>query len=430
MDGRKTLRCAIYTRKSVEEGLEQEFNSLDAQRASCEAYIQSRKMEGWVCLPEHYDDGGYSGGNLNRPAFQRLMADAKAGRLDMILVYKIDRMSRSLLDFTDVFREFMRLNVSFASVTQEFNTTTSGGRMMMNILMSFAQYERETTSERVRDKINASKRKGFWPGGSTPYGYRRENKRLVPDPATSGNVRKIYEWYLELGSPKQVVKRLNAAGILRFPEKGGRWDTVSLSCCLRSCAYVGRVKIGDESVPGIHKPILEQSLWDKVQKMLAEVSRGPTKIRHDLDGALLKGILRCGTCGSCMTYRWTRKPNTGATYGYYTDIRSNKQGTACPVERVSAEMVEPVVEREVMEVLRTPTFVRRVAERLGISSYEVGHQLADDAAFWTTLAPTAKRRLVRKLVSQVLVYENRLDIWLKTQNDAKLMKEVHDAHAD
>ena len=216
---RTTRRVAIYTRKSVEEGLEQEFNSLDAQRESAEAYVKSQKANGWRTLPARYDDGGFSGGTTKRPALKRLIADCEAGKVDIVLVYKIDRLSRSLCDFLELIRQFEQWGVSFVSVTQEINTSTSSGRMMLNILATFSQYEREVIAERIRDKFAASKKKGMWMGGCVPLGYRVENRRLVVDPVEAATVRRIFDRYLATQSPRQVAIELNEDGLTT---KGGR----------------------------------------------------------------------------------------------------------------------------------------------------------------------------------------------------------------
>src|SRR5262250_1630743 len=207
------LRCAIYTRKSSEEGLEQDFNSLDAQREACEAFIRSQKHEGWVCLSELYDDGGISGATMERPALKRLLADIEAERIDVVVVYKVDRLTRSLNDFAKIVEVFDRRGVSFVSVTQQFNTTTSMGRLTLNMLLSFAQFEREVTSERIRDKVAASKKKGIWMGGSVPLGYRIENRKLVIVPDEAATVQLIFERYLALGSLTKAVADLRSRGV-------------------------------------------------------------------------------------------------------------------------------------------------------------------------------------------------------------------------
>ena len=206
-------RCAIYTRKSVEDGLEQDFNSLDNQREAGEAYIASQKGNGWVCLPERYDDGGFSGGNMKRPALQKLLADAEAGLIDIIVVYKIDRLSRSICDFAELSKKFDEWNVNFVAVTQDINTSTSSGRMMLHILITFAQYEREIITERVRDKMAASRKKGKWVGGSVALGYKVIDKKLIVVPEEAELVRKIYDRFIEVQSPKLIATELNHAGI-------------------------------------------------------------------------------------------------------------------------------------------------------------------------------------------------------------------------
>src|SRR5579863_3465261 len=208
-ESKALIRCAIYTRKSSEEGLEQSFNSLDAQREACEAFIASQRHEGWRTLPARYDDGGYSGGNLDRPALQRLLEDIEANKVDTIVVYKVDRLTRSLADFAKIVEALDARGVSFVSVTQQFNTTTSMGRLTLNILLSFAQFEREVTGERIRDKIAASKRKGMWMGGRVPLGYDVKERKLVVNRQEAGLVNKLYRWYLELGSVSQVKLRLD-----------------------------------------------------------------------------------------------------------------------------------------------------------------------------------------------------------------------------
>ena len=218
----RQIRCAVYTRKSVEEGLEMEFNSLDAQREAAESYIASQRANGWVCLPDRYDDGGFSGGNMNRPALQRLLADAEAGKIDIIVVYKIDRLSRSICDFASLSKSLDKWNVAFVSVTQEINTSNSSGRMMLNILMTFAQFEREQIAERVRDKMAASRKKGKWVGGSVPIGYRVVDKKLVVDEATAPIVQRIFRRYLETQSPKLIAQELNDDGITTL--LGKKWD--------------------------------------------------------------------------------------------------------------------------------------------------------------------------------------------------------------
>lgn len=426
----QVTRCAIYTRKSVEEGLEQEFNTLDAQRMACEAYIAAKRLEGWVCLETRYDDGGYSGGNLKRPAFQRLMEDVREDKIDMIVCYKIDRLSRSLLDFTQVFNELEKHHVSFACVTQELNTSTSMGRMCMNLLMTFAQFERELASERTSDKMAATRRKGFWPGGTVPYGYKRVKKRLVVDPETAPNVVKIFEWYLELGTPKLVARRLAENGILRFPEKNKPFDTVMVATALRNCVYIGRVPLKKESFKGIHEPIIDIDLWNKVSARLKTVEVKPRSERRISSPALLSGLVRCGHCGESLSYTWTGKNRNGQIrYGYYSCRKDMRRGVStCTVKSVPAQLIEPLVESEAITFLKTPTMLRALAGERSISPFEMRRQLESPDTFWTSLTPVAKRDLLARIIESVTVYDSSVDIKFKVRGDKRLMEEFKHEH--
>ena len=269
----KTRRCAIYTRKSSEEGLEQDFNSLHAQREACEAFIKSQASEGWKLIKTAYDDGGLSGGSMERPALKRLLADIAEGLIDVIVVYKVDRLTRSLADFAKMVELFDTRGVSFVAVTQQFNTTTSMGRLTLNVLLSFAQFEREVTGERIRDKIAASKRKGMWMGGVAPLGYDVRERRLVINSAEADTVRHIYERYLELGCVRQLSQELERRGIIskvrvsrKGIESGGcRFSRGALYELLANPIYIGEVRHKQERHPGQHEPILPPELWERVQ---------------------------------------------------------------------------------------------------------------------------------------------------------------------
>jgi DNA invertase Pin-like site-specific DNA recombinase len=278
MSTKRPIRCAIYTRKSTEEGLEQDFNSLDAQREACEAYVTSQKAEGWIALAGRYDDGGYSGGTLERPALKRLLAEIEAGSIDVVVVYKIDRLSRSLMDFSKLVELFDRKSVTFVSVTQSFNTTTSMGRLTLNVLLSFAQFEREVTGERIRDKIAASKRKGIWMGGLPPLGYDVGNRKLVVNSSEAETVQRIFRRYLELGCVRLVCDDLAAHGTVSkqrtFPNgktRGGvALDRSAVGAILKNRVYIGLTTHKDAAYRGEHEPIVTQELFDAVQKRLAE----------------------------------------------------------------------------------------------------------------------------------------------------------------
>src|SRR5258708_15010688 len=262
----RKLRCAVYTRKWTEEGLEMEFNSLDAQREASEAYIASQKAEGWVLVPDGYDDGGFSGGTLERPALKRLMADIDARRVDVIVVYKIDRLSRSLLDFTRLVEVFDRNTVTFVSVTQSFNTTNSMGRLTLNILLSFAQFEREVTGERIRDKCAASRKKGMWMGGWAPLGYDIRDRKLVINAAEAAHVRFIFERFAQLRSVTKMIPVLASEGIKaksgKPVEKGYLYRIIS------NPVYVGEARHKGTSYQGEHRAIVDRALWQRVQDVL------------------------------------------------------------------------------------------------------------------------------------------------------------------
>jgi len=269
-------RCAVYTRKSSEEGLEQDFNSLHAQREACEAFIRSQRGEGWRLIETAYDDGGLSGGTLDRPALQHLFADIAQHRVDTVVVYKVDRLTRSLMDFAKIVELFDRHRVSFVAVTQQFNTTTSMGRLTLNILLSFAQFEREVIGERVRDKIAASKKKGMWMGGVAPLGYAIEHRKLVVLPSEAGTVRRIFDRYRELGSVRLLKQELDKQGI-RSKRRADRNGALSggqlfsrgaLYALLSNPIYIGEIAHKGARYPGQHEAVLEREIWDGVQAQL------------------------------------------------------------------------------------------------------------------------------------------------------------------
>src|SRR6202521_3626390 len=269
-------RCAIYTRKSSEEGLEQEFNSLHAQREACEAFIKSQRHEGWVCLPDGYDDGGLSGATMERPALQQLLAEIRAGRVDIVDVYKVDRLTRSLADFSKIVEVLDARGVSFVSVTQQFNTTSSMGRLTLNVLLSFAQFEREVTGERIRDKIAASKKKGMWMGGNPPLGYDARDRKLLVNEAEAETVRHIFRRYAELGSVRLLKEELEAQAILskaRLSASGRSWGgnpfaRGALYLMLQNRIYLGEIVHKKQHYAGEHAPIIDRDLWEQVQARL------------------------------------------------------------------------------------------------------------------------------------------------------------------
>jgi DNA invertase Pin-like site-specific DNA recombinase len=311
-DTRCGLRCAIYTRKSSEEGLEQEFNSLDSQREACEAYIRSQRHEGWTLLATQYDDGGISGGTLQRPAMKRLLADVTSGRVDLVVVYKVDRLTRSLSDFAKIVEVFDAHGASFVSVTQHFNTTTSMGRLTLNMLLSFAQFEREVTGERIRDKIAASKRKDMWVGGSVSLGYKVQDKKLIIDPEQAAMVRSIYQSYLDLGTVRLLQHRLDTEGITGV---GGRpIGRGALFYMLQNRIYRGEISHRGSVYPGEHQAIVDAELWTAVQQRLAQARTQRRSGANANNPSLLAGMLT-DPVGKPMSA--THATKAGRRYRYY-----------------------------------------------------------------------------------------------------------------
>jgi site-specific DNA recombinase len=366
------VRCAIYTRKSTEEGLDQDFNSLDAQREAGEAYIASQQHEGWRCLPDRYDDGGYSGGNVDRPALQRLLADMNAGKIDCVVVYKVDRLSRSLVDFGRLMELFEKAHVAFVSVTQQFNTSSSMGRLMLNVLLSFAQFEREIIGERTRDKMAAMRRKGMWAGGLAPLGYDidPETSNLTINATEAKQVKAIFELYREHEALLPVVQELEQRGwtnkrttTKRGATKGGKaFDRTSLYRLLTNVTYVGKTRYRNEIHQGEHPAILDEDLFRAVQVALhRNGATGGAKVRNNF-GALLKGLLRCGACQCAMTPTHTAKGTK--RYRYYACQRALKQGYAkCPAKSVAAAPIEAFVVDHIRAIGRDHELVRSVVQQ-------------------------------------------------------------------
>jgi len=364
----KVVRCAIYTRKSTEEGLDKEFNSLDAQRDAGEAYIKSQAHEGWTCLPDHYDDGGFTGGNMDRPALQRLLADIQAGKIDMVVVYKVDRLSRSLLDFAKMVELFDQYKVSFVSVTQLINTATSMGRLMLNVLLSFAQFEREIISERTRDKIAAARRKGKWSGGMPVLGYDVdvETTKLVVNPDEAERVQAIFELYLKKQTLLTTVKELNhrdwrtkrwqtRSGTIR----GGRpFDKGSLYSLLTNVALVGKVRYKTEVHDGEQPAVITPALWQKVQTLLKRNGQqGGGQVRNKF-GAILKGLIRCTACDCAMSPTHVTK-NGSKRYRYYVCTNAQKRGwDTCPSKSVPAAEMERFVIDQIKRLVQDPALAQ------------------------------------------------------------------------
>ena len=335
------IHGAIYTRKSHEEGLEQEFNSLDAQRESAEAYIESQRLQGWRALPDRYDDGGFSGGDMERPGLQRLLADVDAGKVDVIVVYKIDRLSRSLLDFMKMIERFNEQGVSFVSVTQHFNTTDPAGRMFLGILITFAQYEREVIAERIRDKVAAAKRRGKYCGGPAILGYDvdRERKELLVNPEEAPLVKHIFKRFTQLGSAKALAAELNEQGYHTKSwttkkgnhRPGSPWNTGHIYRLLGNRTYRGEVVHKGKGYPGEHEAIVSKGLWEKVQAVLSENTRArQTKARTKFISPF-QGVVRCGHCDGAMGLTYTQKGPRRYTY-YHCAKDAKRRGQPLPAQ--------------------------------------------------------------------------------------------------
>lgn len=345
-----TLRCAIYTRKSSEEGLEQGFNSLDAQREACEAFVLSQQHEGWKLIPTLYDDGGYSGGNMERPALKKLLTDIDQKKVNVVVVYKVDRLTRSLADFAKIVEQFDAKGISFVSVTQQFNTTSSMGRLTLNVLLSFAQFEREVTGERIRDKIAASKAKGMWMGGMPPVGYRGHERTLVIDPDSAALVNHIFTEYLRLGSVRALKNSLDSSGKLtpQVTSKSGRvyggsrFSRGQLYNLLSNPIYIGQIKHKGKVYPGQHPAIISQELWDAVQAQIADNKQGHVRRQSVPSMSLLAGIL-FDERGNRLHPSHSQKQSKRFRYYISAPLKSGPRKEAKDGIRVSAQEVETIV---------------------------------------------------------------------------------------
>jgi site-specific DNA recombinase len=423
----RRLRCAIYTRKSSEEGLDMEFNSLDAQREACEAYIASQRSEGWAAIREPYYDGGVSGGTLDRPALQRLLADVEAGLIDVIVVYKIDRLSRSLMDFARLVEIFDRNQVTFVSVTQSFNTTTSMGRLTLNILLSFAQFEREVIGERIRDKFAASRKRGMWMGGYVPLGYDVRDRKLIINEAEAATVRMIFKRFVAIGSATKLAKALVAEGVRT---KSGRpVDKGYIYRLLNSRVYLGEATHKDASYPGEHAAIIDRSLWDKVHSILQTSPRLRAANARARTPALLKGLIFTES-GCAMTPAFTKKGSR--LYRYYVSmdvIRSRPLEESPGPLRLPAPMVEDAVIGEIHRMIRAPEITARTIATLrrdGVKVEEaaVVATLAGFERLWGALYPAEQARIVQLLVERITVSTNGIAVDLRKEGLGLVLRDM------
>ncbi|MGE3693230.1 MAG: recombinase family protein [Novosphingobium sp.] len=413
----KPVRCAIYTRKSSEDGLEQDFNSLHAQREACAAYILSQASEGWTQLAEDYDDGGLSGGTLERPALQRLLADVADGKVDIIVVYKLDRLTRSLLDFAKLVEALDKAGTSFVSITQSFNTTTSMGRLTLNMLLSFAQFEREVTAERIRDKIAASKAKGMWMGGIPPLGYRPQGRSLVIVADHAELVRSIYQRYQALGNVRRLSDSLHAEGIVTPRRKtgsgraigGGAFSRGQLYSILGNPIYTGRIAHRDQVYQGLHPAIIDQEKWEAVQRQLAGNVRG-NRTHREASGSVLAGRI-VDAAGVRLVASHARKGERRYRYYISKVLHEGLAGNASGTLRVPAGEIEQVVAHECAALLDDPLALAQRAG-LALAPSDVEPLLEKCQSLAQALRQGHHEALAR-LVHRVTVHESRIEISLQ-----------------
>jgi site-specific DNA recombinase len=429
------LRCAIYTRKSSEEGLEQDFNSLDAQREACEAFIASQKREGWILVGEMYDDGGFSGATMERPAFQRLLSEVSAGQIDVVVVYKVDRLTRSLSDFAKIVDIFDRHAVSFVSVTQQFNTTSSMGRLTLNILLSFAQFEREVTGERIRDKIAASKKKGMWMGGQPSLGYDVKDRKLVVNNTEAVTVRRIFRRYTELKSVRELKEDLDAAGIVSkvrtAASDGSRYGgrpiaRGALYLMLQNRIYRGEIVHKGKSYPGEHEAIVDEALWNNVQAVLTQNRVDRANGTTGNEPNLLTGILFDAQGGRMSP---THANKRGTRYRYYIS-RSLLEGSAkdkAQGQRIPSVALESLVVRRIRGWLADPAGVLQTIQHAAydaVTQKRLIERARDFAKQEHDLGIEGLRPFMRSSIVRVQVHVDHIDIILDQDRVCRCLDET------
>lgn len=468
---KRKIRCAIYTRKSCEEGLDMEYNSLDNQRDSCEKYISSQENEGWVLVSKRYDDGGYSGGNLERPALKELLNDIENGLIDMVVVYKIDRLSRSLMDFSKLVDIFNKNNTSFISITQNFNTNDSMGKLMLNILLSFAQFEREMTGDRIRDKIRAQKSKGMWTGGIPPFGYDVKDKKLIVNEEESKIVKMIFDNFIKNNSVDCVLnflKQNNYKTKTYISNKGNvingqSFNRNAIYRILKNKVYIGLIenKKTNDIFVGQHKAIINDNIFNQVQEIFkTNIRESIYNIQETIETNsatntktikkqyipktnskmpyLLRGLLKCACCNSIMTPLFTVKKKSGITYRYYKSNKAIKHTTNCEIGNIPAEQIENIVLNEIYTILKTPSIVNGIINKindvkninnnlnnnLSISETEIINYLKNIEVVWNELFPKEQMDIVRILIKEIIVSKTNVKIVFNQDGIINLLKEA------
>lgn len=430
-------RCAVYTRKSHADGLDQDYNSIDAQKDAGHAYISSQRSEGWISVDDDYDDPAYSGGNMERPALQRLMEDIQAGKVNTVIVYKIDRLTRSLTDFAKMIDVFDGHNVSFCSVTQQFNTTTSMGRLTLNILLSFAQFEREVTGERIRDKFAASKKKGIWMGGIPPLGYDVADRLLVANNQETEVIRRIFSRYVELGSATNLAKELALDNITTkswTTQNGNRRsgkliDRGNIYKILANQTYIGKIRHKTQWYDGRHGAIIEQSVWDAAQETLQKNTKARSNTKRIGVPFLLKGIV-FDCHGRALTPWSTVKKKSGRRYRYYISAKDNKEYTgASGLPRFPASILESAVIEQLRNYLRSPEILLEMARTMQSLDEEndeaqVTVAMTKVDQIWEQLFPAEQSRIVHLLLEKIVVGEDKIELRFRNNGIETLASEL------
>ncbi len=424
----KHKRCAVYCRVSSDERLDQSFNSIDAQREAGIAYVASQKAEGWELVPDFYEDPGFSGGNMERPGLKRLLKDIQAGKIDIVVVYKIDRLSRSLADFAKMVEVFDNHMVSFSSVTQQINSATSMGRLMLNVLLSFAQFEREVTGERIRDKIAASKRKGMWMGGSVPLGYHVENRALQIEPQEAELVQRIFEQFITEKSTTKIVKELNEQGIQTKRKK--TFCKQSIYKILHNRTYIGEISHKGESFPAQHEGLIDSTTWEQTHAILSQDNRQrcrntwEKKNRNDF---LLRGIAYTQD-GDLLIPMATKKPN-GKVYRYYViNKKIHKGAEAAQSWNYQAAMLEGAVTDKLLEYLRSESMVDKYWSEIQKINPSIDEPqavvliLRHTASIWDQFFTKMKTEIIHALIKRVVIKSNGVEVQMRFEGLGAVVK--------
>lgn len=414
---KQRIRCAIYTRKSSEEGLEQDFNSLDAQREACEAYIKSQIHEGWVLIEKEYNDGGYSGGTMNRPAFQTLMKDIENNEIDIVVVYKVDRLTRSLMDFSKIIDVFNNHETSFVSITQQFNTTTSMGRLTLNILLSFAQFEREVTGERIRDKIAASKKKGMWMGGRAPLGYKINDHKLIKIDEEVKTVQMIFNKYLELTSVPKLMEYLRNTNTKTPNDKN--FSKGQLYHMLSNKAYIGKIIHKNNVYDGEHEPIIDEISFEKVQKLLYENKVDKTCGTKSSSNSLLAGLIYDDN-ENRMTPSHSNTHHRKYRYYVSQAIKKFNKSKSGSVSKIPASEIEKFVVKITKEILQNKKQVQNILSDLDVTKQNKLIETAEN------IKDYSNPKLIKTIINKIIISEYSIEITFDKNGITRALENLYD----